>query len=335
MTGKDVALGIKTAFKHFIHRPIRVEVGFFGGTFTLLPLDRQAELLGAVRPFLDDGNVHGLRLSTRPDALAPDQVLFLKEHGVTAVEIGAQSMDDEVLRVSRRGHTAEQTLHAAAEVKKAGLRLGLQLLPGLPGETDQSRRHTLERALVTKPDDVRIYPLLVVRGTQLAEMYEAGMYLPLRLPEAVAITAEMFTAFTRIGAKIIRMGLQDGMELNQNVLTGPYHPAFGELVKSHIFLNGLICALETVMENNPAGPITIYVPSSQLSQALGMKRENLIRLLERFNLPDLKIRPDKGLEPWRIVIDDNVYSMIDGPDLLIVVAQVVSKMNSTKLPKAE
>ena len=216
-----------------------VEIAFFGGTFTGLPKPRQAELLTVVKPFVRDGRVSGIRLSTRPDYLDKDMVKFLKLHHVTVVEIGVQSMDDKVLASSGRGYTAQTVLDASQAVRDAGLTLGWQLLPGLPGEDRDSRETTITRTLAGRPDQARIYPLLVLARTPLAVMYKKGDYLPLDLDEAVQIAADMFEAFTATGIKIIRMGLHHESGLEDHVLAGPMHPAFGHLVKGEIFFRAL------------------------------------------------------------------------------------------------
>ncbi|MBF0530950.1 MAG: radical SAM protein, partial [Deltaproteobacteria bacterium] len=177
LTPETIARDVTAGLQSSRLKPGRqVEVAFYGGTFTALPVTRQTELLSAVAPFIRSGQVHGLRLSTRPDRLSVEQIDFLKAMGVTTVELGAQSLDDRVLAASRRGHTADQIKTAAKSLQAAGLNLGLQLLPGLPGEDQASRKMTLEAVINLCPREVRIYPLLVLHKTVLAELYRQGKY---------------------------------------------------------------------------------------------------------------------------------------------------------------
>lgn len=272
----------------------RVEAAFFGGTFTALARSRQQDLLEACGPYIKEGLVHGLRLSTRPDALPPDEIEFLKTRGVTTIEIGAQSMDDRVLQAAGRGHSAAQTRAAAKRVKAAGLGLGLQLMPGLPQENGQSRDLTLSRVLALKPDEARLYPLLVLEGAPLAGLYQKGGYQPLDLERAVSVCADMFRRLTLAGTTVIRIGLHPEPGLARSLLAGPFHPAFGHLVKSEVFLETAARVLAERPPRGKPGP-TILVAPQDLSQALGPGRTNLTRLADRYGLPGLCIRPDLGL----------------------------------------
>ncbi|MBW2624326.1 MAG: radical SAM protein, partial [Deltaproteobacteria bacterium] len=239
---------------------MKVEIAFFGGTFTAMSMTRQTELLGAVQPFISGRRVHGLRLSTRPDALSEEQVEFLSRMGVTTVEIGAQSMDDRVLAASRRGHTADDTLSAARRVKEAGLELGIQLLLGLPGEDEAGRKTTLDKILWISPNEVRLYPLLVFRNTSLADWYYAGKYHPLTLSDAVKTSAVMLKAFTRAGITVTRIGLQGSVELTDGLIAGPFHPALGHMVKAEIFYEAMV---QAIRDHPPMSPESMLTVSSR------------------------------------------------------------------------
>ena len=284
------------------------QAAFYGGTFTSLSRRRQETLLSAVRPFIDDGRIRGIRLSTRPDALDGERIEFLKQRGVATIEIGAQSLDDEVLKQSRRGHTAAQVKESGNLVKKAGLRLGLQLLPGLPGEDRASRELTLTETLAIRPHEARLYPLLVVKGTQLADEYEAGKYQPLSLEEAVEVCARFYVGLTRAGIIVIRTGLQAGVDLESNVMAGPYHPAFGHLVKAEAFRQ----ALARVLASGPssADPVILVSPKD-ISEALGHQRANLICLKDRFNLPSLCVKSDPSLARGWFSWQGRTFSVIE------------------------
>lgn len=208
----------------------RVEVAFYGGTFTALAPARQRELLAAVAPFLDQGLVHSLRLSTRPDDIDDERLDLLVRHRVSIIELGAQSLDDDVLHHAGRGHDAAAVVRAAGLVRARDLRLGIQLMLGLPGDTSRRLRRTVERVIALGPDFVRLYPLLVLAESGLARLYRQGGYSPLSLGRAVVLAARVKKRFDGAAIPLVRMGLQPSRELEQALVAGPYHPAFGELV---------------------------------------------------------------------------------------------------------
>lgn len=310
LTPEAVKRGIKAGLASPRRRPgARVEAAFFGGTFTALPHSRQEELLDAVAPYIQSGRVQGLRLSTRPDALSLEQIEFLKSKQVTNIEIGAQSFDDQVLRAGRRGHTAAQTRAAARRVKAAGLALGVQLLPGLPGEDDDSRAKTLGQTLDLDPDEARLYPLLVLKGTPLAELYLKGRYQPLTLDQTVGICADMYTALTKAGTRVIRIGLQDSPELSAAVLAGPYHPGFGHLVKSEVFGRAMARALASRPAKTPKP--AMFVAPDDLAQAVGDRRRNPVRLSARFGLDELSLKTAPSLDRGRFLWQGQEYFIYD------------------------
>lgn len=295
------------------YSPEKIEVAFYGGTFTALPQVVQLEYLKAAAPFLVDKRITGIRLSTRPDYLNEKQISLLRDNGVGTVEIGAQSFDDRILRLSGRGHTGEDVQKAAFRVKSSGLRLGLQLLPGLPGEDSESRRMTLAKTIELKPDDARIYPLVVIKATPLALLYQKGKYTPLTLDEAVRISSVFFHAMTRTGINVIRSGLQDGLDLADGVLAGPYHPSFGELVKSEIYYQIINYALpgDLSLSLRSNSTYTVYVSPSDLSQAIGQKKSNIRKLENAYPGAKFAIKPDHELKPGFFRTGRGVASIYD------------------------
>jgi histone acetyltransferase (RNA polymerase elongator complex component) len=208
------------------------QVAFFGGSFSGLPDALQEKLLGAVAPFLADGRVAGIRISTRPDYLDPDRISFLKERGVTLVELGVQSLDDAVLARCGRGHTSTDSLKAISLLQAGGVRVGVQLMVGLPGEKT-GRLLAGARVLAgMQPELARLYPALVLKGSRLAGDYLTDRYQPLGLTKAVALCARLREIFTTQGVRVVRIGLQETDGLTGEILAGPHHPAFGELVLS-------------------------------------------------------------------------------------------------------
>ncbi|MHB8789509.1 MAG: elongator complex protein 3 [Desulfobulbaceae bacterium] len=267
-------------------RADRVQVAFYGGSFTGLPAARQEELLGAVAPFMEKGLVRAIRLSTRPDYIEPSVIARLRRFGVAIVELGVQSLEPVVLAASNRGHSAQQAIRAFGLLREAGFEVGMQLMVGLPGETLLSLRRTMRQVAALGPDFVRIYPVLVLKGSGLATLYAQGRYRPLTLEQAVEQTAWIRNFFADHGIRVVRMGLQPGPELEEALLAGPYHPAFGELVLARLMLRKTRRALRGV----PAGTkVTLSIADRDRSIFQGMRSANMERLeqlglLDRFAL---------------------------------------------------
>lgn len=293
VTTSDVTEIIST----WIRRPgkrhrSRVQVAFYGGSFTCLEMRRQRELLDGVAPFIKSGVVQEIRLSTRPDYITGKGVAFLRRRHVRVVELGAQSLDNLVLGKSLRGHSAEDTIRASELLKNEGMELGLQLMVGLPGQNFAGLRRTIAQVIRLCPDFVRIYPVLVVAGSGLALLYRHGEYRPLSLAKAVLLVAWMKKKLMAGGIRVVRMGLQPGPELEQSLLAGPYHPAFGELVHSRLMLQQTRQLLAGIGKNATA---ILSVAERDLSVFQGMRRANIERLTS-LGLSDrfiLKTDPDQ------------------------------------------
>lgn len=249
------------------------EVAFYGGSFTLLDRGLQTAFLEAVQPFLERGRISGIRLSTRPDALDAESVAFLVRYGVTTVEIGCQSFDAGVLDRSGRGHDRHVAAGAVRRLQEVGLMVGLQLMPGLPGADREEALASLDKAIALGADFLRIYPTVVFEGTVLAELYLRGDYRPWTLDEAVAVCAEMWRRCSREGMPVIRMGLQNSPELakGQTIMAGPWHPAFGQLVRSRSWLDRLKAVV-----GRSGGCLEVH--PADMSDVLGHKRENMTTL---------------------------------------------------------
>ncbi len=265
------------------------ELAFYGGSFTAIPEDLQLALLTAAKEALDAGAIDAIRLSTRPDAIDDVVLARLKTHGVETVELGAQSMDDTVLRVSNRGHTALDVLHASEKVKAAGFRLILQMMTGLPGDTPGRCVETARRIIRCRPDGVRIYPTVIVKDTELYDLWQRGAYREHTVEDAVSICARIVPLFERAGIPVIRLGLNPTEELSGGAAAGgAYHPALGELVKSRILRNE---AARLLQGAKPGSVVTLEVHPSQVSQMTGQHRQNLAALREDFSLAEIKVRP--------------------------------------------
>ena len=264
-----------------------IELGFFGGTFTGLPLHQQEAYLNAAKPYIETGKISGIRLSTRPDFIDDEILFFLKKHGVKTIELGAQSMNDEVLKKSRRGHSVADTVAAAEKIVKNGFRLGLQMMIGLPGDTLEHSLFTAGKFVELQAKDVRIYPLVVIKGTPLEKLFKSGKYKPLALSEAVKITAEVYKIFESAGVNIIRTGLHpsEGLLSGDDLVAGPFHVSFKELVLTErwreIFSN--------IQKPENSSQISISVAAKELNYAIGYQASNKNLLLEKFQKVNFKI----------------------------------------------
>lgn len=264
------------------------ELAFYGGSFTAIPLEQQMKYLHYAKLAIDAGMVSAVRLSTRPDAIDAESLSRLSSFGVRTVEIGAQSMQDRVLKASGRGHLAEDVRCASRLIHEAGLSLVLQMMTGLPEDSDEGAVDTARQFIDLGPDAVRIYPTVIVRGTALEQLWRAGRYKEHTVEDAVRVCARILPMFEDAGIPVIRLGLNPTEELTGGAaLAGAYHPALGELVRSRVLRN----QAETLLnEMDCCGKtVTITVPPSQLSQMIGQNRCNVHWLCDRFSLKSLKV----------------------------------------------
>ncbi|MEN6350120.1 MAG: radical SAM protein [Syntrophomonas sp.] len=275
-----------------------VEVAFFGGNFTAIDKTLQGYYLNAVSPYLQKGKINSIRISTRPDCISAPDLEYLAGRGVGTIELGVQSFSDEVLKASLRGYLCDDVFKACHLIKQQGLKLGIQLMIGLPGDTCRLDMESTGKAVSLGPDMVRIYPTLVIKGTALQNMYEQGIYKPLGLPEAIHITADMFLQFQKENIPVIRMGLQPGEELRSEgtVIVGPFHPAFGELVEQEVFRRQALQAIRIFYSGGNCRDILIFVHPQDISKMTGNKRANLLYLKESLKLESLKICPSGEME---------------------------------------
>lgn len=252
-----------------------VQVAFFGGSFTCLPLAEQREMLAAVQPYIRSGQVDCIRFSTRPDCVNAEICDILQEYNVGVVELGVQSLTPTVLQQSQRGHNVDHYRAAVTLLKSSGIQLGVQLMPGLPGETRRSFLTVVDQVIGDAPDFVRIYPTIVVADSGLEKLYTAGRYTPLSLGGAVALTARCLEKLTDAGIPVVRMGLQPSESLERSVVAGPYHPAFGELVRSRLWLKKIRARLSQLQPNEMLG---IKISHRDHSAVVGPKKQNIKRL---------------------------------------------------------
>lgn len=294
-TPDTVRQAVETAVNSRFGGAKRVELAFFGGSFTAIDRDVMVSLLGAAKPFVQSGLLSGIRISTRPDAVEDEVLDLLKSYGVTAIELGAQSMDDRVLFLNRRGHTAADVVDAARRIKAAGFELGLQMMTGLYGDTADGAVKTAEALATLQPDTVRIYPTIVLKNTHLEKKVQSGEFVSDTLDDTVALCAKLLLFFEARGIRVIRLGLH---ELDpETIVSGPWHPALRELCQGRIYLE----KFTTAFAGKAAGDYRITVGRGEISKAVGQKKVNL-RTLANLGY-QVHIREREGVRPYAFFIE--------------------------------
>ncbi|MCR4962500.1 MAG: radical SAM protein [Firmicutes bacterium] len=261
------------------------EIAFYGGSFSCLPLERQAAYLDAVQPALAAGCWQGVRISTRPDGVDGAELDFLAAKGVTTIELGIQSFDAGVLRRAGRGYGPEQAVAACRLIRSRGFALGIQLMTGLPGD---DREKSLATAAITRslaPDVIRLYPTVVLAGTPLAEAWRRGDYQPQTVEEAAALAGDMLALFQAADLTVIRLGLNPNPQTEKALLAGPYHPAFGHIVKSRLKYLQARALLQRAAWKKPA---VLQYPPADLPLLAGQKNRGLLALRREY--PDLRLQ---------------------------------------------
>jgi len=275
------------------------EVAFFGGTFTFLPPSSMIELLSAVRPYIKKGLIQSIRLSTRPDAVDHDTVDILKSFEVTTVELGVQSLDDGVLQRANRGHRASDSIDAVTALKKEGLRVGTQLMPGLPGDSPALFMDTIDQLIGLRPDMARLYPTLVIRGTELARWYLQGKFMPMGLEETVILCRDACVKLEDAGIPVIRIGLMSSPSLltKGEIIAGPWHPSLGALVRSAVHLERIRPYLPAKGE---VKSMVLHVPKKEICLVKGHKKSG-VKQLEAVTGALIKdIIPDDSVASGRV-----------------------------------
>lgn len=280
------------------------EIAFFGGSFTAIPIARMIAYLEAVQPFLGEGGFSGVRISTRPDAVPEEILRILKKYGVTAVELGAQSMSDAVLLKNQRGHTAQDVRDAAERIRSHDFSLGLQMMYGLYGSTWDDERNTLEECIALQPETMRLYPTVILEGTRLAELYQSGEYVLPAWEEMLAFLGDAMCCLQEAGIRLIRCGLhaEEGMEKRR--IGGFYHPALRELAESGLYFRAMKCWVNkhlTDLQSCGKGDFLLAeVSAGCAGLAAGHKKENRRKLAEVISSLMIRISEKKSLSKGRI-----------------------------------
>jgi histone acetyltransferase (RNA polymerase elongator complex component) len=265
---------VKSAVEQALNRKgFKYEIAFFGGSFTAIDRDYMVSLLKTASEYVDGDRIYGIRISTRPDFIDDEILNILKQYKVTSIELGAQSMDDEVLKANMRGHTAQDVINASELIKQYGFELGLQMMTGLYMDNDDTAIETAKKIISLNPATVRIYPTAVLKGTYLADLYEREIYKPQTVDDAANLCTKLIPMFENAGIKIIRLGLHSSPELKKNIVAGAFHDSFGEIVKSRYMLNKILAF--------PPNSYEIMVNSKSVSQLKGQQKRNIYFLMEQ------------------------------------------------------
>ncbi|MCX7921821.1 MAG: radical SAM protein [Clostridia bacterium] len=281
-----------------------VEIGFYGGSFTGIEKELQIKLLKIANHYIKDNLVNAIRLSTRPDYINTEILKYLQYYGVKTIELGVQSLDNEVLTKTCRGHSIDDVITSSHLIKEFGFDLGIQTMIGLPGDDREKALHTAERVIELVPKIVRIYPTLVIRDTYLEKMYNSGLYTPISLDEAVDICSELLNMYKRKSINVIRIGLQatESINLNNDVVAGPFHPAFRQLVESRLILKEIVqCIVKNKL--NDKNEITIYTDHRFISNVIGQNKYNIKYLKTKFNFNEVKVRADTNMKSENFLIE--------------------------------
>jgi histone acetyltransferase (RNA polymerase elongator complex component) len=286
-------------------KPVYIQIAFYGGNFTGIDRHYQTELLEYAESYIRKGLVNSIRISTRPDYIDDDRAELLKRYHVKTVEIGAQSMVDKVLNLSNRGHSSDDVRRAIEILKAVGFETGIHLMVGLPGDTEEKFRYTVEETIKLNPQMVRIHPTIVFQDTALAKSYQKEEYKPISMADAIKLCKYALGEFETANIPVIRVGLQmtGEMEREGSIIAGPYHPAFRSLVEAAIFFD---MASKLLKSANPGGEsIKFFVNPKDISDLHGMRNQNIKSIKERFGITKVLIREDSKQERGTLALAVN------------------------------
>ena len=305
VTKQDVRNTIEYYLKNFKKDDNYIEVAFFGGSFTGIDSKIQEELLSVAYEYIKNKKIDSIRLSTRPDYIDKETLKRLKKYGVKTIELGVQSTNDYILKKCRRGHTFEDVKKASKLIRRFGFTLGHQMMVGLPESTRQDEIKTAKDLIKLKPKIIRIYPVLVISGTQLEEDYKNGEYEPLNVEQAVEISKELLILFASKHINVIRIGLQNTSEItnpnnpNSQVVAGPYHPAFRQLVESALWYDAISEKIKKVNIN--IKDVQIDANPYDINNIIGHKRCNVTKIDNLYNT-NLIIKSNKKIKRGKFVL---------------------------------
>ena len=306
VTAKDVKETIEYYLKNFKDNHKYVEVAFFGGSFTAIEKEKQIELLEAAQEYIQNKLVNSIRISTRPDCIDKEILKRMKKYHVKTIELGVQSTNNYILSKCKRGHTGEDVKKASKLIRRYGFILGHQMMVGLPESTKQDEVNTAKELIRLKPKIVRIYPVLVIKDTELADEYNRGEYTPLTVGQAVERCKEIVDLFNRKKINVIRIGLQNTEEISDpsteksSVVAGPYHPAFRQLVESGMWYDAIVNKIKKV--NAKVKKVKIIANDLNINNIIGHKKENIEKLKETYDV-DVVIERDEKIKPGKFKLE--------------------------------
>jgi len=306
VTAKDVEETIKYYLKNFRDNNKYVEVAFFGGSFTAIEREKQEELLMAVQKYIKEKKVNSIRISTRPDAIDKENLKMLKKYKVKTIELGVQSMNNYILSRCKRGHTVEDVKEASRLIRWNGFILGHQMMVGLPESTKQDEINTAKEIIKLKPKIVRIYPVLVIKDTELATEYEKGEYTPLTVNQAVERCKDIVDMFNKQEINVIRIGLQNTEEISSpnnetsQVLSGPYHPAFRQLVESSMWYDSIVNEIKKI--NTKVIQVKIIANTENINNIIGHKKENILKLKSTYDV-EVIVEANEQIKPGKFKLE--------------------------------
>ena len=306
VTEEDVKETIEYYLKNFKNQDKNIEVAFFGGSFTAIDINLQEKLLNAVQPYIEEKKVSSIRISTRPDYIDKETLKMLKKYHVKTIELGVQSTNNYILEKSKRGHTFEDVKKASKLIRWNGFKLGHQMMIGLQDSTAKDDIQTAKDLLKLRPKIVRIYPVLVIKGTDLEKEYKKGDYEPLTIVQAVERSKEIVELFRKRNIEVIRIGLQntdnisDPKNKNSEVVAGPYHPAFGQLVEDAIWYDKIVNEIKKI--NAKVLRVEIEANTEDINNIVGHKKENLEKLKDTY-VVIAKVKENNKIRPGKFKIN--------------------------------
>lgn len=306
MTKEEAKKIIDDYLKNIKNEEAQIEIAFFGGSFTAIKKSLQEELLQVAYKYIKDGQVDSIRISTRPDCIDKETLKMLKKYKVKTIELGVQSANDYILKRANRGHTFEDVKKASRMIRWNGFKLGHQMMVGLPESTRIDEINTAKALIRLKPKMVRIYPVLVVKNTKLEKEYEEGIYEPLPLVQAVEVCKELVRMFADKNIEIIRVGLQNTEEISDpensesEVVAGPYHPAFRQLVESGMWYDAIVGKIKKL--NVKVKEVEVTVNPIDANNVIGHKKENVLKLKETYDV-DLILKQDENIKQGKSKIE--------------------------------
>ena len=274
----------------------KIQLAFFGGTFLGLDETYRKNMLNTAETLVQENKIHSIRFSTRPDTITKKNLDFLKNYSVATIELGVQSMNDHVLSSAKRGHCAEDTRKAASLLREYGFETGMQMMAGLPEDTDETAIETAEQIASLSPDFIRIYPLIVLKGSLVHKLYQKGEYKPLSLSHCVTLVKKIYLIFSGQDIPVIRMGLQASelLQDKDSMIAGPWHPAFGHLVFSEIFFDKVLDSLKKI-SCDQGDEIILQVNPCSESRLRGNRNQNMKKLETMYPLIKFRIKTDVHL----------------------------------------